>query len=127
MAAGSTWARAYAKAKVGIYTKAGVAAIIVIAFSVCGTPQIASMLRSQSPSQVLDSFFLGARISATKDFRAGRAGGVLRCGQSTGASYRGTMCAWDDKSVPFWSLVQDNSPKARLARIARTFRAAAER
>ena len=119
------WAKAFAKAKIGIYTKEGAAALIVMAFSARGTRLIASFLRSHSPSAVLDSFFLGARISSTKDFRPGRLGGLLRCGQSTRGSYRGTACAWDDKSV-LGVLIEDGSPKARLARIARAFRLRAE-
>jgi len=124
--ASPAWANAYAKAKIGIYTKEGAAALIVIAFSARGTRLIASFLRSHSPSVVLDSFFLGARISSTKDFRPGRLNGLLRCGRSTRGSYRGTACAWDDKSV-LGVLIQDGSPKARLARITRAFRSRAER
>ncbi|MGN6791801.1 MAG: hypothetical protein ACTHJW_05360 [Streptosporangiaceae bacterium] len=125
-AAGSpAWPRVFAKAKIGIYTKQGAGALVVMAFSVRGTRLIASILRSHTASEVLDSFFLGARISSTKDFRPGRLGGVLRCGRSTRGPYRGTLCAWDDKSV-LGVLVQDGAPKARLARTARAFHAAAE-
>jgi len=119
------WAEAFAKAKIGIYTKPGAEALVVIAFSARGT-RFASILRSQSPSELLDSFFLGARISSTKDFPPGRLGGVLRCGRSTKGSYRGTLCAWGDKSV-LATLVQDGTPRFRLARIARRFRVRAER
>ena len=116
------WAKAYAAAPIGFYAKAGVAPIVFIGFSVKGTPEVASILRSQSSGQRLDSFLLGAGVSSTKDFRAGPLGGVLRCGQSSASV---TFCAWDDSSV-LVVLAESDTTASKLGRVALAFRTAAE-
>jgi hypothetical protein len=100
----------------------GAAPIVFIGFSVQGTPQVASILRSESSGQRLDSFLLGAGVSSTKDFPAGPLGGVLRCGQSSESI---TFCAWDDSSV-LVVLAEADTNASKLARVALAFRTAAE-
>ena len=116
------WAKAYAAAPIGFYAKAGAAPIVFIGFSVKGTPQVASILRSQSSGHRLDSFLLGAGVSSAKDFTAGPLGGVLRCGQSSASL---TFCAWDDSSV-LVVLAEADTTASKLARVALAFRTAAE-
>ena len=120
------WAEAYAVAKIGIYTRAGATSrLIFIGFSVTGTPQVASILRSQPPSEGLDSFFLGAGVPNANDFPPGPLGGVLRCGVRTSATVPVTMCAWDDSSV-LALVAEPGALESRLARVALAFRGAAE-
>lgn len=123
---GDARADAYAAAKIGFYTTAGASPLVFIGFSVGGTPQVASMLRSQPPSQGLDTFFLGAGISSTNDFPAGPLGGVLRCGQTTRASAPVTLCL--GRLVgPGGVLAEANTSENELAGVTRAFRDAAER
>jgi hypothetical protein len=113
-------------AKFGIHTRAGATSrLFFIGFSATGTPQVASILRSQPPSEGLDSFFLGAGVSNANDFPPGPLGGVLRCGKTTRAVVPVTMCAWDDSSV-LALVAEPGTSESRLARVALAFRGAAE-
>jgi len=124
-ASSPAWAAAYDTAKIGFYTKTGFDPVFFLGFSADQTPRIASFLSAQPPSQTLDSFLLGAGISATKDFPAGPLGGVIRCGHSTGTSSRVTVCAWADRSV-LALLSERNARASDLALVALAFRVAAE-
>jgi len=120
------WGEAYAKAKIGFYTRgSALRPLVFIGFSATDTPQVASVLRSQPPSEALDSFFLGAGVANTRDFPAGPLGGVLRCGKTTRASVPVTMCAWTDSSV-LAVVAEAGISKSGLARVALAFRGAAE-
>ena len=116
------WASAYAAAPIGFYSKPGASPIVFIGFSVGRTPQVASILCSQSPAQGLDSFFLGAAVASTKDFPAGPLGGVLRCGHANATVI---LCAWDDSSV-LVVLAEADTNSSKLARVALAFRTVAE-
>jgi len=122
---GDAWADAYAAAKIGLYTAAGASPLVFIGFSVGGTPRVASMLRSQPPSQGLDTFFLGAGISSTNDFQPVRWAGCSAAARQPGLS-SGHLCPWDDSSV-LGVLAEANTSENELARVTRAFRDAAER
>lgn len=79
--------------------------LVFLGFSVTDTPQVAPILRSQSPSAGLDSFMLGAGVANTRDYPAGPLGGVLRCGGKTVSGIWVTICAWADGSVLGQALV----------------------
>lgn len=120
------WAKAFRNAQIGLYGEPGGGSrLIFFGFSARGTPTIASILRSQTPSAGLDSFFLGAGVKNTRDFRAGLLGGVLRCGVSNQGQVPLTMCAWDDSSV-LAALAGARISERELARVALEFRNAAE-
>lgn len=93
----SAWARAYQRAKIGIYQH-GQQRLIFMGFSTADSPQLAVILR-QPPSTSLDSFFLGAGVANTHDFPAGPLGGVLRCGVAVKAGTQVGVCAWTDSST----------------------------
>ena len=120
------WARAFRNAQIGLYSEPGGGSrLIFFGFSARGTPAIASILRSQSPSTGLDSFFLGAGVKNTHDFPAGLLGGVLRCGVSRQGEVPLTMCAWDDSSV-LAALAGASISERELARVTLEFRNASE-
>jgi hypothetical protein len=122
VAGSGPWASAYDVAPIGVYDKAGASPMLFIGFSADRTPQVAPMLRAQSPGEGIDSFLLGAGVSSTKDFPAGPLGGVLRCGQSRNSLI---YCAWDDSSV-LAVLAEANTTASKLAHVALAFREAAE-
>lgn len=120
------WAGAFRTAQIGLYSEPGGGSrLIFFGFSARGTPTIASILRSQTPSAGLDSFFLGAGVKNTHDFRAGLLGGVLRCGVTNQGQVPLTMCAWDDSAV-LAALAGASIPERELARVTLEFRNAAE-
>jgi hypothetical protein len=120
------WARAFRSAQLGLYSEPGGGSrLIFFGFSARGTPTIASILRSQTPSAGLDSFFLGAGVKNTRDFRPGLLGGVLRCGVSNQGQVPLTMCAWDDSSV-LAALAGASISERELARVTLEFRNASE-
>lgn len=120
------WARAFRSAQLGLYSEPGRGSrLIFFGFSARGTPSIASILRSQTPTAGLDSFFLGAGVKNIRDFRAGLLGGALRCGVSDQGQVPLTMCAWDDSSV-LAALAGASIPERDLARITLEFRNASE-
>lgn len=119
-------AAAYAKAKIGYYTRPGSPTrLVFVGFSAADSAQIASAMRSEGPSAGLDSFLLGAGVSNTNDFPAGPLGGVLRCGKTTRAGVPVTICAWEDSSV-LAMVAEGATSQRRLARVSLAFRAAAE-
>lgn len=120
------WGKAYNTAKISLYTRPGSAArLVFLGFSVTDTPQVAPILRSQSPSAGLDSFMLGAGVTNTHDYPAGPLGGTLRCGGKTVSGIRVIICAWADGSV-LAMLSEAGVPEATLAHVTLEFRGAAE-
>jgi hypothetical protein len=123
------YAEAYSKAKIAIYSKDGDAAhpLIFVGMSGNDSPAIANELKSRSPSEEVDSTFIGMGLGDAKDYPAGPLGGVLRCG--TGAMGAGTAaaCAWADSSTVGAVLQPQSGGAAALAGTTLDLRNAAER
>ncbi len=120
-----TWRAAFKAAKIGFYAKAGATRLVFIGFSAVGSPQVAAALRSELRRKTLTSLLQGMGASSIKAFRAGLLGGALRCGRTTKTSTPITICAWADGSV-LAVLTESRTTERELARLALTFRHAAE-
>jgi hypothetical protein len=117
-------AEAFAKAKLGLFTK-GDQRLIFIGVQGSDSPSFASELANKSPSDEVDSMFLGANVSDATDYPAGPLGGTLRCGKGTSNGTPVAMCGWADSSVAALVLVPGMQP-ADLAPITLAFRTASE-
>jgi hypothetical protein len=118
----------YAKAKIAIYTRSSDAEhpLIYVGMSASDSPVIAQELKSNSPSQEVDSMFIGMGIGDAKDYPAGPLGGNLRCGKGPLSGSTATACAWADSSTAGLLLAPATSNVTRLARTTLALRNAAE-
>jgi hypothetical protein len=117
---------AYANAKLGIYFKNADSqkSLIFIGMSGQDVPDLAEELRSRSPSEEVDSTFMGMGITDTSDFPAGPLGGTLRCGKRPAGE--GAACAWADHSVLGMVMTPLSSDTVSLGATALALRNAAE-
>jgi hypothetical protein len=123
------YAEAVNKSKVAIYTQNGDATQRLIFVGVSGndSPTIAEELQSRTPSEEVDSTFLGMGITDTKDYPAGPLGGVLRCGVGTvSGGTRAAACAWADSSTVGSLLTPADVALEDLAHTTLDLRSAAE-
>ncbi|GAA4607459.1 hypothetical protein GCM10023195_28340 [Actinoallomurus liliacearum] len=117
---------AYANAKVAIYLKDGDSrrSLVLVGMAADDVPELATELRSRSPSEEVDATFMGMGITDTSDFPAGSLGGILRCGRTpTGG---GAACAWADGSVLGMALTPLSSDVVSLGATTLALRNAAE-
>jgi len=117
-------ADAFAKAKLGLFTK-GDQKLIFIGVQGSDSPAFASELANKSPSDEVDSMFLGANVSNATDYPAGPLGGTLRCGQGVSGGTPTALCGWADHSVAALVLAPGMQP-ADLAPVTLAFRTASE-
>jgi hypothetical protein len=126
---GGTYAEAVNKSKVAIFTRNGddTQRLIFVGVSGNDSPVIAAELRSRTPSEEVDSTFLGMGITDTKDFPAGPLGGVLRCGNGTvSGGTKAAACAWADSSTVGSLLTPAGIELEDLAHTTLDLRSAAE-
>lgn len=123
------YAALYATAKIAIYAKKSdpTHTLIFIGLSSSDNPAVAKELKSRSPSEEVDSAFIGVGIGDAKDSPPGPLGGVLRCGTGSMAGTSGvTACAWADSSTMGVVLVPDSRNARALADTTHKLRNAAE-
>ncbi|MDN3358206.1 hypothetical protein [Actinomadura sp. DC4] len=123
------YAEAYAKAKIAIYAKNGDSArpLIFVGMSGNDSPAIANELKSRTPSEEVDSTFLGMGLGDAKDYPPGPLGGVLRCGTGPLGGGTAVACAWADSSTVGAVLTPQGGSPASLAGTTLDLRNAAER
>jgi hypothetical protein len=122
------YGEALAKSKIAIYAKNGDSTrpLIFVGLSADDSPAIANELQSRSPSEEVDSTFIGMGIGDTKDYPAGPLGGVLRCGTGTTGTGSAAACAWADSSTVGALITPANSSVPVLAQTTLDLRNAAE-
>ncbi|MCW2861511.1 MAG: hypothetical protein JWP48_3219 [Actinoallomurus sp.] len=118
----------YSKARIAIYTKNGNSTrpLIFVGMSASDSPAIAEELKSNSPSQEVDSMFVGMGLGDAKDYPAGPLGGDLRCGKGPMSDTTATACAWADSSTAGLLIAPDTGGVAALAATTLSLRNAAE-
>jgi hypothetical protein len=123
------YAEVYAKAKIAIYTKNGNTQRPLIFVGLVGSdsPQLAEELKAQTPSEEVDSTFLGMGISDADDYPAGPLGGALRCGTGPVGGGTAAACAWADSSTVGMLIETGESGVPALAKTTLDLRNAAER
>lgn len=122
------YADVYAKSKIAIYSKNGDAThpLIFVGLSADDSPSIAQELQSRTPSEEVDSTFLGMGIGDAKDYPAGPLGGVLRCGTGPMSGSTAAACAWADSSTVGALITPGTGSAADLAATTLDLRNAAE-
>jgi hypothetical protein len=122
------YADVYAKSKIAIYSKNGDAAhpLIFVGLSADDSPSIAEELRTRTPSEEVDSTFLGMGLGDAKDFPPGPLGGVLRCGTGPMSGSTAAACAWADSSTVGAVITPSSSSAATVAGTTLDLRNAAE-
>lgn len=127
---GSTgqYADVYAKAKIAIYSRNGdtTRPLIFIGLSGNDSPTIAKELQSRTPSEEVDSTFLGMGLGDAKDYPTGPLGGALRCGTGPMGGSTSTACAWADSSTVGAVITPQTNSAAELAGTTLDLRNAAE-
>ncbi len=118
-------ADAFAKAKLGLYTK-GDQKLIYLGVQGSDSPAFAGELASKTSSDEVDSLFIGANVSNATDFPAGPLGGTMRCGKGSSNGTAMVMCGWADSSVVGMLLGVGMTSTSDLADVALAFRTAAE-
>jgi hypothetical protein len=118
-------ADAFAKARLGLYTK-GELKLIYLGVQGSDSPAFAQELASKSSSDEVDSLFIGANVTNATDYPAGPLGGTLRCGKGTSNGTEMVMCGWADSSVVGMLLGVGMTSTSDLADITLAFRSAAE-
>ena len=123
------YADVYAKSKIAIYAKNGDAAhpLIFVGLAADDSPSIAEELKSRTPSEEVDSTFLGMGLGDAKDYPPGPLGGVLRCGTGPMSGSTATACSWADSSTVGAVIAPSSSGAATLAGTTLDLRNAAER
>jgi hypothetical protein len=118
----------YSKARFAIYTKGGSTArpLLFIGIAAGDSPAIAEELKTNSPSQEVDSMFLNLGFGDAKDYPAGPLGGSLRCGKGSMSGTTGVACGWADSSTSGLLLAPGTSGVANLASTTLALRNAAE-
>jgi hypothetical protein len=116
-------------AKIGIYSKKGDSAhpLIFVGLSASDSPEIAKELKAQSPSEEVDSTFIGMGLGGAKDYPPGPLGGVLRCGTGPLGNVTAATCAWGDSSTVGIVIASKIGGAAELAGTTLDLRNAAER
>lgn len=122
------YADVYAKAKIAIYSKSGDTThqLIFVGLSADDSPSIAEELKSRTPSEEVDSTFLGMGLGDAKDYPPGPLGGVLRCGTGPMGSSTAAACAWADSSTVGALIAPESDSAATLAGTTLDLRNAAE-
>lgn len=122
------YADVYAKSKIAIYSKNGDSTHpqVFIGLSANDSPSIAEELRSRTPSEEVDSTFLGMGLGDAKDYPPGPLGGVLRCGTGPMGGSNAAACAWADSSTVGALITQQSDSPAGLAGTTLDLRNAAE-
>lgn len=122
------YADVYAKAKIAIYSKNGDTThpVIFVGLSADDSPTIAEELRSRTPSDEVDSTFLGMGLGDAKDYPPGPLGGVLRCGTGPMGGSTAAACAWADSSTVGALIAPGSGSAATLAGATLELRNAAE-
>ncbi|HZE31815.1 MAG TPA: hypothetical protein VE198_10305, partial [Actinoallomurus sp.] len=126
---GAENADVYTKARFAIYTKDGDVQhmLIFVGMSGADSPAIAEELKSDPPSEEVDSMFVGMGIGDAKDYPAGRLGGALRCGKGPMSGTTATACAWADSSVAGLLIAPGSGSAPALAKTTLDLRNSAER
>jgi hypothetical protein len=122
------YADVYAKSKIAIYAKNGDATrpLIFVGLSANDSPSIAEELRTRTPSEEVDSTFLGMGLGDAKDYPPGPLGGVLRCGTGPMGGSTAAACAWADSSTVGALIAPQSGSAAALAGTTLDLRNAAE-
>lgn len=122
------YADVYAKSKIAIYSKNGDTThpLIFVGLSGNDSPTLAQELQTRSPSEEVDSTFLGMGMGDAKDYPPGPLGGVLRCGTGTMSGSTAAACAWADSSTVGALITPQSGSAAELAGTTLDLRNAAE-
>jgi hypothetical protein len=122
------YADVYAKSKIAIYSKNGDSThpLIFVGLSADDSPSVAQELQSRTPSEEVDSTFLGMGLGDAKDFPPGPLGGVLRCGTGPMGGSSAAACAWADSSTVGALITPQSDDSAALAGTTLDLRNAAE-
>ena len=122
------YADVYAKSRIAIYAKNGDAThpLIFVGLSADDSPSVAEELKTHTPSEEVDSTFLGMGLGDAKDYPPGPLGGVLRCGTGTTGGSTASACAWADSSTVGALMAPSSTSAATLAGTTLDLRNAAE-
>lgn len=122
------YADVYAKSKIAIYAKNGDSThpLIFVGLSANDSPAVAEELRTRTPSEEVDSTFLGMGLGDAKDYPPGPLGGVLRCGTGPMGGSSAAACAWADSSTVGALITPQSDSAATLAGTTLDLRNAAE-
>ena len=118
----------YSKARLAIYTKGGATTrpLIFVGIAAGDSPAITEELKTNSPSQEVDSMFINLGFGDAKDYPAGPLGGSLRCGKGAMSGTTGAACGWADSSTSGLLLAPGTSDVAKLASTTLALRNSAE-